>query len=91
MTRAGSAADPAASGQLLEEVATTGRTPKLDDRQRRRFLDELRHWRAAILVLPVRQQNAEPLRRTVEQLVGPGRQELDVWVWDVRTLTDRSV
>ncbi|WP_244295694.1 hypothetical protein [Micromonospora orduensis] len=82
---------PSGVGQLLEEVATTGRTPKLDDRQRRRFTDELRHWRAAILVLPVRQQNAEPLRRAVEDLVGPGRQELDVWVWDVRTLTDRSV
>ncbi|MEO3774271.1 hypothetical protein [Micromonospora sp. B9E7] len=82
---------PSGVGQMLEEVATTGRTPKLDDRQRRRFTDELRHWRAAILVLPIRQQNSEPLRRTVEDLVGPGRQELDVWVWDVRALTDRSV
>ncbi|MGC4860170.1 hypothetical protein [Micromonospora sp. DT41] len=82
---------PSGVGQLLEEVATTGRAPKLDDRQRRRFQDELRHWQAAILVLPLRQQNVEPLRRTVEELVGPGRQELDVWVWDVRALTDRSV
>ncbi|MFC4021850.1 hypothetical protein ACFOW4_28465 [Micromonospora sp. GCM10011542] len=81
---------PSGIGQLLEEVATTGRTPKLDDRQRRRCLDELRHWRAAILVLPVGQQHAEALRRTVEQLVGPGRRELDVWVWDVRTLTAQS-
>ncbi|MBM0229346.1 hypothetical protein [Micromonospora sp. 4G51] len=81
---------PSGIGDLLEEVATTGRTPKLDDRQRRRCLDELRHWRAAVVVLPLGQQNAEPLRRTVEQLVGPGRQELDVWLWDVRTLTDRS-
>ncbi|WP_091348692.1 hypothetical protein [Micromonospora rhizosphaerae] len=81
---------PSGIGGLLEDVATTGRTPKLDERQRRRFLDELRHWRAAIVVLPLRQQNAEPLRRTVEQLVGPGRQELDVWVWDVRTLTNQS-
>ncbi|RZU74180.1 hypothetical protein EV384_2623 [Micromonospora kangleipakensis] len=81
---------PSGIGDLLAEVATTGRTPKLDDRQRRRCLDELRHWRAAVVVLPLDQQNAEPLRRTVEQLVGPGRQELDVWLWDVRTLTDRS-
>ncbi|SCG35106.1 glycosyltransferase family protein [Micromonospora inositola] len=81
---------PSGIGDLLEEVATTGRTPKLDDRQRRRCLDELRHWRAAVVVLPLDQQNAEPLRRTVEQLVGPGRQELDVWLWDVRTLTAPS-
>ncbi|MEU1885615.1 hypothetical protein ABZ491_09070 [Micromonospora rifamycinica] len=81
---------PSGIGQLLDEVATTGRTTKLDDRQRRRSLDELRHWNAAVLVLPLRQQNAEPLRRTVEQLVGPARRELDVWVWDVRPLSART-
>ncbi|WP_331461386.1 hypothetical protein [Micromonospora tarapacensis] len=80
---------PSGVGRLLEEVATTGRTPELDDRQRRRSLDELRYWRAAILVLPIRQPHSEPLRQTVEQLVGPARLELDVWVWDVRSLTDR--
>ena len=42
-----------------------------------------------MVVLPLAEQNAEPLRRTVEQLVGPGRQELDVWLWDVRKLTSR--
>ncbi|TBL35810.1 hypothetical protein EYA84_13320 [Verrucosispora sp. SN26_14.1] len=78
---------PSGVGKLLEEVATTGRTPELDDRQRRRSLDELRHWKAAVLVLPLRQPHSEPLRQTVEQLVGPARQELDVWVWDVRPLT----
>ena len=80
---------PSGIGRLLEEVATTGRTPQLDDRQRRRSLDELRYWQAAVLVLPVRQHHSEPLRQTVEQLVGPARMELDVWVWDVRSLTDR--
>ncbi|MEV4710188.1 hypothetical protein [Micromonospora sp. NPDC049374] len=82
---------PSGVGKLLEEVATTGRTPQLDDRQRRRSLDELRYWRAAILVLPVRQPHSESLRQTVEQLVGPARLEQDVWVWDVRSLTDPRV
>ncbi|SCF30416.1 hypothetical protein GA0074695_5372 [Micromonospora viridifaciens] len=82
---------PSGIGAVLAEVAATGRTPKLDDRQRRRFLDELRHWQAAIVVLPLDQPNAEPLRLTVEQLVGPARHELDVWFWDVRGLsTQRS-
>lgn len=79
---------PSGLGELLSEVAKTGRTLQLDDRQQRRALDDLRHWRAAILVLPVDQHHAEPLRLTVEQLVGPGKRELDVWVWDVRALLE---
>nr|WP_091612295.1 hypothetical protein [Micromonospora mirobrigensis] len=79
---------PSGFGDLVQQVARTGRADRLDERQRRRSLDELRHWRAAVLVLPVDQPNAEPLRRTVEQVAGPGRRELDVWVWDVRRLTE---
>jgi hypothetical protein len=78
---------PSGIEAILEEVGSTGRDNKLTERQRRRALDELRHWQAAILVLPVKQHNVEPLRRTVEQLVGPARQESDVWLWDVRPLT----
>ncbi|MEV0152408.1 hypothetical protein AB0H57_01515 [Micromonospora sp. NPDC050686] len=79
---------PSGLGGLLQQASRTGRAVRLDDRERRRSLDELRHWRAAIMVLPVGQPNAEPLRRTVEQVAGPGQRELDVWVWDVRALTD---
>ncbi|MBO4208176.1 hypothetical protein GSF22_19505 [Micromonospora echinofusca] len=81
---------PSGIGDLLAEVAATGRAENLDDRRRRRALDELRHWRAAILVLPVDQQHAGPLRRTVEQIAGPARREQDVWMWDVRSLTDQG-
>lgn len=81
---------PSGVGEILQEVATTGRAAKLTDRQRRRSLDELRHWQAAIMVLPVDQKNVEPLRQTVEQLVGPARRERDVWLWDVRPLTTRT-
>lgn len=78
---------PSGIAVLLQEVATTGQPAELTDRQRRRALDELRHWRAAIMVLPVKQDNAEALRRTVNQLAGPGHRVSDVWVWDVRALT----
>ncbi|BCL16417.1 glycosyl transferase [Micromonospora sagamiensis] len=81
---------PSGVGEILQQVATTGRTAKLTDRERRRSLDELRHWRAAIVVLPVDQKNVEPLRQTVEQLVGPARREQDVWLWDVRPITTRT-
>ncbi|MFC6017120.1 hypothetical protein ACFP2T_13010 [Plantactinospora solaniradicis] len=81
---------PSGLSAVLDDVATTGRPATLTDRQRRRALDELRHWRAAILVLPVRQDNVEALHRTVDQIAGPAQRRADVWVWDVRPLTDRT-
>ncbi len=81
---------PSGIGDLLDGVATTGRMITLTDRQRRRAQDELRYWRAAILVLPVRQPNVEALRRTVDQIAGPAERMDDVWVWDVRPLTGRA-
>ena len=54
--RPGSVRRPAQRGR--RDAGGGGRppagAPKLDDRQRRRCLDELRHWQAAILVLPRR-------------------------------------
>jgi hypothetical protein len=78
---------PAGITAILDGVATTGRTVEINERQRRRALDELRYWRAAILVLPVKEKNADALRDTVDQLVGPGQRVSDVWLWDVRELT----
>ena len=37
--------------------------------------------------LPVKEKNADALRDTVDQIVGPGHRVSDVWVWDVRDLT----
>ncbi|MEO3742893.1 hypothetical protein [Plantactinospora sp. B5E13] len=82
---------PSGLSAMLDRVSTTGRPVTLTDRQRRRSLDELRQWRAAILVLPVRQANVEALRRTVDQLAGPAQRVDDVWVWDIRPLTSRTV
>jgi len=95
--RSGNSGDPGRFGgrpsglsALLDRVSTTGRPITLTDRQRRRSLDELRQWRAAILVLPVQQDNVEALRRTVDQLAGPAQRVDDVWLWDVRPLTSRT-
>jgi hypothetical protein len=95
--RNGNSGDPGRFGgrpnglsAILDRVSTTGRGVTLSEEQRRRFLDELRYWRASILVLPVREHNVEQLRRTVIQFAGPGRQVDDVWLWDVRPLTGRT-
>nr|WP_236647004.1 hypothetical protein [Micromonospora acroterricola] len=68
---------------LLRRVAETGAVPVLTDADRRQAVEDLRHWRAALVVLG-RLAHPEPVRRTVEELLGPGRPVDGGWVWDVR-------
>ncbi|MGA4726787.1 hypothetical protein ACPB67_05175 [Micromonospora taraxaci] len=68
---------------LLRRVAETGAVPVLTDADRRSAVEDLRHWRAAVVVLgPL--TNGDPVRRTVDDLLGPGRPVDGGWVWDVR-------
>ncbi|RGC70189.1 hypothetical protein C5N14_07150 [Micromonospora sp. MW-13] len=70
---------------LLRRVAETGQVPVLTDADRRQAAVDLRHWRAAVLVQGGLRRG-DPVRRTVDQLVGPGREIDGAWVWDVRGL-----
>ncbi|WP_434085635.1 DUF6541 family protein [Nocardia sputorum] len=71
---------------LLVQAQDTGVVPPIDAVARARALDDLRFWRADVLVLPAT-KNGEVLRETVTQLFGftPTRVS-DVWLWDVHTL-----
>ncbi|MEU2173248.1 glycosyl transferase [Nocardia sp. NPDC019219] len=71
---------------LLVQAQDTGVVPPIDAGARARALDDLRFWRADVLVLPAT-KNGEVLRETVTQLFGftPTRVS-DVWLWDVHTL-----
>ncbi|MFI6255522.1 hypothetical protein ACIBCL_05315 [Micromonospora zamorensis] len=68
---------------LLRRVAETGTAPVLTDADRRQAVEDLRHWRAAVVVLG-QLTNGEPVRRTVDDLLGPGRPVDGGWMWDVR-------
>jgi hypothetical protein len=70
---------------LLRRVARTGQVPPIGDGDRRQAVVDLRHWRAAVLVQGGLHRG-DPVRRTVDQLVGPGREVDGAWVWDVRPL-----
>ncbi|MFC4021851.1 hypothetical protein ACFOW4_28470 [Micromonospora sp. GCM10011542] len=75
------------TGALLRRVADTGAVPVVTDADRRQAVQDLRHWRAA-LVVQGGLAHGEPVRRTVDELLGPGRQVDGAWVWDVRSLVD---
>ncbi|WP_240742394.1 hypothetical protein [Micromonospora zingiberis] len=70
---------------LLRRVADTGELPSITDADRRQAVADLRHWRAAVVVQGDL-HHGDPVRRTVEALLGPARQLDGALVWDVRPL-----
>ncbi|MEU2701803.1 hypothetical protein [Micromonospora aurantiaca (nom. illeg.)] len=88
-----SATDPAArwgapdrpTSLLLRRAAETGRVPPVGETERRQAVDDLRHWRAAALV-QADSSPGDPVRATVDALVGPGRDVPGGYLWDVRPL-----
>ncbi|QLQ39986.1 hypothetical protein [Micromonospora robiginosa] len=88
-----SASDPAArwgapdrpTSLLLRRAAETGQVPPVGDAERRQAVADLRHWRAAALV-QADSSPADPVRATVDALVGPGRDVAGGYLWDVRPL-----
>ncbi|WP_238358476.1 MULTISPECIES: hypothetical protein [Micromonospora] len=70
---------------LLRRVADTGELPSITDADRRQAVADLRHWRAAVVVQG-ELRHGDPVRRTVEALLGPPRPIDGALVWDVRPL-----
>nr|WP_026359940.1 hypothetical protein [Amycolatopsis nigrescens] len=72
---------------LLAKVRESGAIPQIDEGARTDALDDLRYWRADVVVLP-RGKNQDALRDTVDLLLrSPARYVDGVWIWDVRELT----
>ncbi|WFE44308.1 hypothetical protein [Verrucosispora sp. WMMD1129] len=70
---------------LLRRVADTGEVPPISETDRRQAVADLRHWRAAVVVQGGL-HHGDPVRRTVEALLGPAREIGGALVWDVRPL-----
>ncbi|GIJ20320.1 hypothetical protein [Micromonospora lutea] len=70
---------------LLRRVADTGEVPPITEADRRQAVADLRHWRAAVVVQGGL-HHGDPVRRTVEALLGPAREVDGALIWDVRPL-----
>ncbi|QKW12903.1 hypothetical protein [Verrucosispora sp. NA02020] len=68
---------------LLRRVAETGVVPPITETDRRQAVADLRHWRAAVVVQGGL-HHGDPVRHTVEALLGPPREIDGALVWDVR-------
>ncbi|GAB3501843.1 glycosyl transferase [Amycolatopsis cihanbeyliensis] len=75
------------TSRLLERVDDTGAAARVDLRDRLRAQQDLRFWRADVVVLAPR-RHQEALLETVRALLAkPPRMVGGVWVWDVREVT----
>lgn len=70
---------------LLAEVARTGQVPEITDEHRRQAVEDLRFWRAAVVVQGGL-HNGNAVKETVDRLLGPAEPRAGAWVWDVRHL-----
>jgi len=71
---------------LLTNVAASGTAPPVIDAMRRQAVEDLKFWQADAVVLDPSSNHADEVRRTLDQLIGPGRLVGGVWAWDVRPL-----
>ncbi|MEH1101057.1 hypothetical protein V6V16_18040 [Micromonospora sp. CPCC 205561] len=70
---------------LVYSTMDLNAVPALTDENRRQALEDLRFWRASVVVLGAHPREAV-LRELVTGLIGPPQRVDDVWLWDVRPL-----
>ena len=68
---------------LIYTTMDRDEVPPITEENRRQALEDLRYWRASVVVLG-EHPDAEVLQRLMTELLGPGQRVDDVWLWDVR-------
>ncbi|MGC5329337.1 hypothetical protein [Micromonospora sp. DT62] len=72
---------------LVYSTMDKNAVPALTDENRRQAVEDLRFWRASVVVLGAHPREAV-LRELMTALIGPPQRVDDVWLWDVRPLVD---
>ncbi|MEU5940039.1 hypothetical protein ABZ807_12770 [Micromonospora sp. NPDC047548] len=70
---------------LIYSTMDTGAVPALTEENRRQAVEDLRYWKASVVVLGAHPREAV-LRELMTGLIGPPQRVDDVWLWDVRPL-----
>nr|WP_046565761.1 hypothetical protein [Micromonospora sp. HK10] len=68
---------------LIYATMDADRVPEVTDENRRQAVEDLRFWKASVVVLGAHPREAV-LRELMTQLLGPPQRVDDVWLWDVR-------
>jgi hypothetical protein len=75
-------APPRPTAILLDNVGRTGQVVAVTAADRRQAIEDLRFWRAAVVIIG-NVTHADALRATVQQLLGEPQLVDGVWLWNV--------
>ncbi|MFI0486858.1 hypothetical protein [Actinomadura sp. 9N215] len=75
------------TSELLSRAGDDGNPPAVGDAERAAAFADLTYWRADLVVLDRRDPRERDVYAVVSALLGPGRSEDGVWLWDVRPIT----
>ncbi|WP_373307375.1 hypothetical protein [Micromonospora lutea] len=80
-------APPRPTSSFFGTIRRTGEVPPITERTHREAVEDLRYWRAGVVVLGPH-EHADALRTGMTELTGIEPEHVGgVWVWDVRPLT----
>lgn len=77
------------TSKLLDTIRREGEIPKITPERRAQAIEDLRYWRAGVVVLAPQspQKTQELYRRAMSDLIGLEPESVGgVWIWDVRPL-----
>lgn len=81
-------APPRPTSSFFASIRRTGEVPAVTAQTRRNAVEDLRYWRAGVVILG-RHERADALRAGMTELTGIEPTHTGgVWLWDVRPLTD---
>ncbi|WP_166458900.1 hypothetical protein [Verrucosispora sioxanthis] len=79
-------APPRPTSSFFDTIRRTGEVPPITERTRREAVEDLRYWRAGVVILGPH-EHADALRTGMTELTGIGPEHTGgVWIWDVRPL-----
>ncbi|MGI5246070.1 hypothetical protein [Dactylosporangium sp. CA-139066] len=84
---AGNTPDPGPSTKLFTQIIKEGKPVKVTEEQKAAIIAELRRWQADAVVAYRVKEVLPQLQESLDPVFGSGQQVDDVWIWDVRSLT----
>ncbi|HWB36587.1 MAG TPA: DUF6541 family protein [Rugosimonospora sp.] len=76
------------TAQILYDIVYGAAPPaQVTPEQRAQAVEDIRFWRAAVIVLAPGTSHHDELAAALTQLVGPGQEVDDVLLWDVRSIS----